>query len=80
MWTVYILKCSDATYYVGCTNDIEDRMKRHNSGQVYYTSSRLPFQLVYKSIFFDKYKAYDFEKYLKSGSGRAFAKKRLYSF
>jgi putative endonuclease len=78
-WTVYILKCCDGTYYVGCTGNLEDRMKRHNNKEVQYTSSRLPFQIVHQSIFYDKYKAYEFEKYLKSGSGRAFAIKRLHS-
>ncbi|TAH38358.1 MAG: GIY-YIG nuclease family protein [Bacteroidetes bacterium] len=80
MWTVYILKCSDNTYYTGCTHDLNERLKRHHKGQVAYTSPRLPVELVHHSVFYDKYKAYEFEKYLKSGSGRAFAKKRLYSF
>jgi putative endonuclease len=34
MFTVYILKCSDNTYYVGCTNDMNDRLSRHQKGQV----------------------------------------------
>jgi len=80
MWTVYILKCSDGTYYVGCTSNISDRLTRHNRGDVQYTSSRLPLKVVHQSIFYDKYKAYEFERYLKSGSGRAFSIKRLYSF
>jgi len=79
MWSVYILKCSDGTYYVGCTNNIDDRLRRHNRGDVVYTSTRLPLQIVSQTLFYDKYKAYEFEIYLKSGSGRAFAKKRLYS-
>ena len=78
MWTVYILKCSDGTYYVGCTGDIKDRISRHQRGEVKYTSSRLPIKIVHLSYFPNKYKAYEFEIYLKSGSGRAFAKKRLY--
>ena len=80
MWTVYFLKCADNTYYVGCTSDIEDRLKRHNRGEVHYTSSRLQVNIAHQSIFYDKYKAYEFEKYLKSGSGRAFSIKRLHSF
>lgn len=80
MWTVYVLKCSDGTYYVGCTENLEQRKLRHNRGEVKYTSTRLPFEVVHQSIFSNKYKAYEFEIYLKSGSGRAFAKKRLYSF
>lgn len=80
MYTVYILKCSDNTYYVGCTNDMKDRHSRHQKGQVCYTSNRLPVAIVHQSIFIDKYKAFEFEIYLKTASGRAFASKRLYSF
>jgi predicted GIY-YIG superfamily endonuclease len=76
---VYILKCNDNTYYTGCSHDLNARLKRHNKGQVTYTSPRLPVRLVHQSVFYDKYKAFEFEKYLKSGSGRAFAKKRLYT-
>lgn len=79
MWTVYILKCSDNTYYVGCTSNMDDRITRHRQGDVNYTSTRLPVEIVHQSLFLHKYKAYEFEIYLKSGSGRAFAKKRLYS-
>ena len=77
-FTVYILKCSDNTYYVGCTSNFADRIARHTRGEVSYTSSRLPLITIHQSVFFDKYKAYQFENYLKSGSGRAFAKKRFY--
>lgn len=77
MWNVYILKCSDGTIYTGCTNDIDDRQRRHNRGEIPYTATRLPLELVSYTAFVDKYKAYNFEKYLKSGSGKAFAKKRL---
>lgn len=77
MWHVYLLKCSDGTYYTGCTNNLDDRMKRHNRKEILYTSTRLPFELITHIVFTDKYKAYNFEKYLKSGSGKAFAFKRL---
>ncbi len=79
-WTVYILKCSDNTYYVGCTGNMHERLIRHQKGEVKYTSSRLPVEIAHQSVFTDKYKAFEFEIYLKSGSGRTFAKKRLYSF
>jgi putative endonuclease len=59
---------------------MNDRISRHEKGNVTYTSSRLPLKVAHQSVFFDKYKAYEFEKYLKSGSGRAFAIKRLHSF
>lgn len=77
MYTVYLLLCNDGTYYTGCTSNLEERLKRHNSGQVSYTALRLPFQLITYIVFSDKYKAYRFEKYLKSGSGKAFTYKRL---
>lgn len=77
MWNVYILKCGDGTHYYGCTNNIEERLKRHDKGEVVYTSTRKPLELITYVAFTDKYKAYNFEKYLKSGSGRAFANKRL---
>ena len=56
---------------------MNDRFNRHNNGQVKYTSSRLPVDLIITISFNDKYKAYDFENYLKSGSGKAFMKKRF---
>lgn len=77
MQYVYLLKCSDGTTYTGCTNDIDERLKRHFKGQVHYTSSRLPIDLITYIAFTDKNKAFKFEKYLKSGSGKAFSNKRF---
>jgi len=77
MHQVYILKCSNGHPYVGCTNDLKDRIDRHSKGHVPATKSRLPMNLVFCASFSDKYKAFEFEKYLKSGSGRAFLNKRL---
>ena len=77
MWYVYILKCSDGTFYTGCTNKLSDRLKRHNWKQIHYTKSRLPVELVTYTAFNEKFKAYNFEKYLKSGFGMAFRNKRL---
>ena len=76
MWQVYILRCSDDSYYTGCTSSMLDRLDRHNKGEIRYTSSRLPVDLIVTINFNNKYKAYDFERYLKSGSGRAFMNKR----
>jgi predicted GIY-YIG superfamily endonuclease len=77
MWYVYILKCADEKHYYGCTSDLKQRLERHKKGQVEFTKSRLPVELITYIAFSDKYKAYNFEKYLKSGSGRAFAKNRF---
>ena len=76
-WYVYILKCNDGSIYTGCTNNLEDRVKRHNLGQVLATENILPVEVVTYIAFTDKYKAYAFERYLKLGSGRAFSKRHL---
>ena len=76
-WYVYIVQCNDGTTYTGCTNNLEDRIKRHNPGQVIATKNILPVGLVTYIAFTNKYKAYDFEKYLRMGSGRAFSKRQL---
>ncbi|WP_268123380.1 GIY-YIG nuclease family protein [Roseivirga pacifica] len=77
MHTVYILLCSDGKFYTGCTSNLEKRLKKHLKGEVTSTSYRLPVELETYIVFKDKYKAYSFEKYLKSGSGIAFRNKRL---
>ena len=76
MYYVYSLKCKDG-FYVGCTDDLKDRMTRHEKGHVPATKDRLPIKLDFYFAIPDKYKAFEFEKYLKSGSGRAFIKKRF---
>jgi predicted GIY-YIG superfamily endonuclease len=42
----WYLKCIDGSIYTGCTNDLEDRIKRHNSGQVIATRNNLPVEIV----------------------------------
>ena len=46
MWYVYILRCNDGSYYTGCTNDLKDRVVRHNKGQVRYTKDKFPIELI----------------------------------
>jgi predicted GIY-YIG superfamily endonuclease len=77
MWFVYILRCVDGHLYTGCTEDINERLKRHISGLVPATKYRLPVEPVTYIAFTNKYKAFEFEKYLKGGSGRAFISKHL---
>jgi predicted GIY-YIG superfamily endonuclease len=77
MFYVYLLKCNDLKTYVGCTSDLKARILRHQSGQVPATKGRLPIELIQYSAFKEKIDAFKFEKYLKSGSGRAFIKKHL---
>jgi putative endonuclease len=77
MWFVYILKCSDGHFYTGCTENLDERLGRHNAGYVPATKGRLPVALITYIAFSDKYKAFEFERYLKGGSGRAFLSKRF---
>lgn len=74
---VYVLRCADGSYYIGCTSNLNDRLSRHARGSVPATKNRRPVKLITYISFSDKYKAFAFEKYLKSGSGRAFLNKRL---
>ena len=76
MYYVYALKCSNG-YYIGCTSDLGERIPHHKKGQVPATKNRLPITLIAYFAFANKYTAFNFEKYLKSGSGRVFVKKHL---
>lgn len=52
---VYILHCSDGTYYTGYTTNVEERLKTHNAGSgAKYTRGRLPVNLVYYEEFQEK--------------------------
>jgi predicted GIY-YIG superfamily endonuclease len=77
MYYTYVLKCSDNRTYIGCSDNLKDRLKRHQAGNIPATKNRRPVKLLSYFAFSNKYKAFDFEKYLKSGSGRAFLKKHL---
>lgn len=77
MYYVYVLKCNNNSTYTGCTHDLKERYLRHVKGHVPATMSLLPVELIFYCAFMNKFKAFEFEKYLKSGSGRAFMKKRF---
>ena len=64
---VYILECSDDSYYTGVTNDLDLRVKQHNenSDVESYTFSRRPVKLVYYELFNDALSAINFEKKIK---------------
>ena len=82
MWYVYILPSIDfpTQEYTGATEDLKGRVADHNTGKSTHTAKFKPWQLLWYCAFPDKLKALEFEKYLKSHSGRAFAKKRLKRF
>jgi putative endonuclease len=76
---VYVLQSEmePNRFYTGCTDDLRSRLARHNRGEVPHTSRWKPWRLKTYVALFDRERARDFEKYLKSASGRAFLKKRL---
>lgn len=76
---VYILrsKLKPDRFYVGFTEDLEARVERHNRGSVPHTAKDRPWQIKTAIAFTDRQQALNFECYLKTASGRAFAKKRL---
>ena len=75
---VYILESHDSEhFYAGITDDLHARLAKHNAGEVPHTSKYRPWRLKTYVAFSDEKQAIAFEKYLKSGSGRAFANKRL---
>ena len=67
-----------ARIYIGVTKDVQERLKEHNSGKSPYTLKHKPWRLVSYTWFRDEGKAREFERYLKSGSGRAFAKRHFW--
>ncbi len=76
MHYIYSLKCKNG-YYIGCTDNLRERLNRHQKGYVQATKNRLPVRLDFYIALENKYKAFELEKYLKSGSGRAFLNKHF---
>ena len=79
MFYTYILRNSETgRYYVGYSSDLKNRLKNHQGGHVKSTKSNLHYELEWYCAFRTKKQAVAFEKYLKSGSGIAFIKKRFF--
>jgi putative endonuclease len=76
---VYILTSEDdpTRHYIGFTEDLEQRVKAHNAGQVPYTNKYKPWRFETVIAFRSRDKAVAFEKYLKSHSGRSFSTRHL---
>lgn len=77
---VYFLRSSkdSSKFYIGYTTNLKERLKKHNSGGSHHTKKDKPWKLVTFVGFDSKEKAISFEKYVKVGSGNAFAKKRFW--
>ena len=76
---VYILvdEQTGTHHYTGCTENLAARLAKHNAGEVTHTSKFKPWRIQTAIAFDSKEKAYSFETYLKSGSGREFAIRHL---
>jgi putative endonuclease len=79
MTYVYILQSIEHAerHYIGAMGDLRARLQKHNAGEVSHTAKYAPWSIKTYIAFTDEKQAFSFDKYLKSGSGRAFAKKRL---
>jgi len=64
--------------YVGSTNDFPRRLREHNAGESSHTAKFRPWKPIVVIQFEDEVRAERFERYLKSGSGHAFAKRHLW--
>lgn len=76
---VYVLKngSQPPRYYTGLTSDVTNRLACHNNGRSPHTASGRPWHVDVVVEFADEHRATAFERYLKSGSGSAFAKRHL---
>jgi len=77
---VYLLKSQShpTQRYVGLTSDLKARIQRHNDGDVPHMSKYRPWEIETYVAFSTRAQAAEFEQYLKSGSGRAFANRHLW--
>ena len=80
MFYVYLIESVSVPgqRYVGFTTNLKKRFDDHNAGKSSHTAKFKPWLLVTYIAFSDRANAEDFERYLKSGSGHAFANKRLW--
>ena len=80
MFYTYILLSKSAhKFYFGSAKDLRDRVRLHNEGKVRATKFGKPWKLVWYGSFSTEKEARDFEKYLKTGSGKSFAYRRFIS-
>lgn len=78
MYYVYLLKSVNyQEVYTGLTADLKKRLDQHNSGKSPYTRKYKPWELITYVGFENQQLAADFERYLKTGSGIAFARRHL---
>jgi predicted GIY-YIG superfamily endonuclease len=76
----YLLKslAQPDQHYIGCTSDLRARIEQHNRGRVHHTAKYRPWKIHVAIRFEDDHRAEEFERYLKGGSGHAFAARHLW--
>lgn len=80
MYYVYVIKSKKyGNIYIGYSTNLKQRIIDHNAGKSTYTNKYKPWVLLSYFAFSDKNVALDFERYLKTASGKAFMRKRLIS-
>lgn len=78
MYYIYVIQSQkDSNLYIGCTHNIEERLKYHNDGKVRSTKNRRPFILLYHEQYNDKYLAYNKERYYKTAKGKKEIKMKI---
>lgn len=81
MYYVYILQSKrDRKLYIGCTNNLRKRLEMHNSGKVFSTQYRRPFDLIYYEAYKNQDDAFKREKFFKTGWGRNYIKRILKNY
>lgn len=81
MYYTYVLrsKAAPGEIYIGFTGDLETRLASHNAGESRHTSKFMPWRLAFYAAFETEQSARDFERFLKTHSGRLLIRKRLLS-
>jgi predicted GIY-YIG superfamily endonuclease len=79
MYYTYILRSINVPTqrYIGHSSDLSQRLQEHNAGKCPHTSKFAPWEIEWHCVFQQLAQAQDFERYLKSGSGHAFAARHL---
>jgi len=77
MFYIYILKNKDGKIYIGQTNNLIDRLRRHNSGLMKSTKFGLPWGIIHSESFNTRFEAVKREKNLKGGQGREWIKNKF---
>ncbi|MSU73634.1 GIY-YIG nuclease family protein [Candidatus Kaiserbacteria bacterium] len=79
MHFVYVLQSGkDGNLYIGCTGNVDLRLKQHEKGQVRATKGRRPLRLVYKEEYSDKYEAFRKERFYKTPKGKKELREKIH--